>query len=73
MLCVVLDLRIVWCQAYALGAQIVFWPSMMNTPDRDAISLARLFRVHIVCNGKPGEVSGLGVHRPCLVLYGLRL
>lgn len=27
-----------WHQAYALGAQVIFWPSMMATPDRDAIS-----------------------------------
>ena len=40
-----------WHQAYALGAQVVFWPSMMSTPDRDAISAARLFRYHIVANG----------------------
>jgi predicted amidohydrolase len=41
-----------WHQAYALGAQVVFWPSMMSTPDRDAISLSRLFRFHIVANGR---------------------
>ena len=40
-----------WHQAYALGAQIVFWPSMMATPDRDAISASRLFRYHVVANG----------------------
>jgi predicted amidohydrolase len=41
----------VWHEAYALGARIVFWPSMMRTPDRDAISYARLLRVNIVANG----------------------
>merc|ERR1712110_589813 len=46
----------VWHQAYALGAQVVFWPSMMRTPDRDTISLARLFRFNIVANGKPGAI-----------------
>ena len=45
-----------WHQAYALGAQVVFWPSMMSTPDRDAVSLARLFRFHIVSNGSPGNI-----------------
>ena len=40
-----------WHQAYALGAKIVFWPSTMATPDRDAISAARLFRFHVVANG----------------------
>ena len=40
-----------WHQAYALGAQVVFWPSMMATPDRDAISASRLFRYHVVANG----------------------
>ena len=34
----------VWHQAYALGAQIVFWPSMMSTLDRDSVSMARAFR-----------------------------
>ena len=45
-----------WHQAYALGAQVVFWPSMMTTPDRDAISLSRLFRYHVVANGSPGAI-----------------
>ena len=36
--------------------QVVFWPSMMTTPDRDAISLSRLFRFHIVANGSPGAI-----------------
>ena len=45
-----------WHQAYALGAQIVFWPSAMQTPDRDMISLARLFRFHVVANGYPGSI-----------------
>jgi predicted amidohydrolase len=50
-----------WHQAYALGAQVVFWPSAMQTPDRDMISLARLFRYHIVANGYPGDiVNGMG-------------
>jgi hypothetical protein len=43
-------------QAYALGAKIVFWPSMMSTPDRDAISAARVFKYHVVANGSPGTV-----------------
>ena len=42
-----------WHQAYALGAQVVFWPSMMSTPDRDAISLSRLFRYHVVVRETP--------------------
>lgn len=29
---------------------------MMTTPDRDAISLSRLFRYHIVANGSPGAI-----------------
>ena len=50
-----------WHQAYAIGAQVVFWPSAMQTPDRDMISLARLYRYHIVANGYPGDiVNGLG-------------
>ena len=36
--------------------QVVFWPSMMSTPDRDGISLSRLFRFHIVANGSPGAI-----------------
>ena len=36
--------------------QVVFWPSMMSTPDRDAISLSRLFRFNIVANGSPGAI-----------------
>jgi predicted amidohydrolase len=50
-----------WHQAYALGAQAVFWPSAMQTPDRDMISLARLYRYHIVANGYPGDIiNGMG-------------
>ena len=45
-----------WHQAYALGAKVVFWPTMMTTPDRDAISHARMFRYHIVANGNPGQL-----------------
>ena len=29
---------------------------MMSTPDRDAISLSRLFRFHIVADGFPGAI-----------------
>ena len=39
--------------------QVVFWPSMMSTPDRDAISLSRLFRFHIVANGSPGAIHDM--------------
>ena len=54
-------LVIIDTEAYALGAQIVFWPSAMQTPDRDMISLARLFRYHIVGNGYPGDIlNGMG-------------
>lgn len=49
-------------EAYALGAKIVFWPSMMSTPDRDTISAARLFRFHVVANGSPGTVLDRCVH-----------
>ena len=54
-----------WHAAYALGAQVVFWPSMMQTPDRDMISLARLYRFHIVAHGYPGSiVNGTGRQVP---------
>jgi predicted amidohydrolase len=55
-----------WHQAYALGAQVVFWPSMMSTPDRDAISLSRLFRFHIVSNGRPGNIHDTTVRSAVL-------
>ena len=29
---------------------------MMSTPDRDAISAARVFKYHVVANGSPGTV-----------------
>jgi predicted amidohydrolase len=40
-----------WHGAYAMGAQIVFWPTVMGAPDRDVISYARLFRFHVVACG----------------------
>ena len=40
-----------WFGAYAMGAQIVFWPTVMGAPDRDVQSYARLFRFHVVACG----------------------
>ena len=40
-----------WYQAYALGAQIMVWPTVMGAPDRDIISYARLFRFHVIACG----------------------
>ena len=56
LICFDINFYELWHQAYALGAQVVFWPSMMATPDRDAMSLARLFRFHVVANGSPGAI-----------------
>ena len=56
LICFDVNFMELWHQAYALGAQVVFWPSEMATPDRDMISLARLFRYHIVANGHPGAI-----------------
>jgi predicted amidohydrolase len=47
-----------WYNAYALGAQIVFWPTVMGAPDRDVISYARLFRFHVVACGSRRLDSG---------------
>eukprot|EP01052_Picozoa_sp_SAG31_P041985 SAG31_NODE_6525_length_1988_cov_1.174166_1_plen_651_part_01 len=49
-----------WYNAYALGAQIVFWPAEMGAPDRDVISYARLFRFHVVACGHSDAGTPVG-------------
>ena len=64
----------VWHQAYALGARIVFWPSMMSTPDRDTVTMARAFRYNVVANGSPGNIldtTGRPVNDTKVVAVGL--
>ena len=47
-----------WFDAYAMGAQIVFWPTVMGAPDRDVISYSRLFRFHVVACGHSDSQGG---------------
>lgn len=71
-----------WQEAYALGAEIVLWPTAMATPDRDMISLARAFRYSVVGCGHPGDIvdsTGRSVNQTvvrtetslCLLLFNV--
>ena len=46
----------VWHEAYALGAEIIFWPTQMTTPNFDVQTYARLYRYSIVAAGRPGDI-----------------
>eukprot|EP01047_Picozoa_sp_COSAG01_P060564 COSAG01_NODE_7442_length_3210_cov_15.798457_2_plen_169_part_00 len=46
-----------WHEAYALGAQLVVWPSAMNSyTDPSAPSYARLHQYYVAAVGQPGNM-----------------
>jgi|EP01043_Picozoa_sp_COSAG02_P109854 hypothetical protein len=45
-----------WYEAYAMGAKIVFFPTDLSMPDRNANNYAKIFRYNIVGNGQPGGI-----------------
>ena len=45
-----------WYEAYALGAKIVFFPTDLSMPDRNADNYAKIYRYSIVGNGQPGGI-----------------
>ena len=46
-----------WHEAYALGAQLVVWPSAMNSyTDPSAPSYARLHQYYVAAVGQPGNI-----------------
>ena len=56
LICMDINFPEVWHEAYALGAEIVIWPTTMTTPNFDAQSYARLHRYSILAGGRPGDI-----------------
>ena len=56
-----------WLEAWALGAEIVFWPSTMSVDFDDLVPYALTHRYNIVGCGRPGaviDIAGATVSPP---------
>ena len=56
LICMDINFPEVWHEAYALGAEVVLWPTTMTTPNFDSQSFARLYRYNVVAGGRPGDI-----------------
>ena len=45
-----------WTEAEALGADMIVWPSAMQTPDPSSYGYARLLQLDVVATGFPGDI-----------------
>eukprot|EP00040_Diaphanoeca_grandis_P023755 m.129701 g.129701 ORF g.129701 m.129701 type:complete len:436 (+) comp29420_c0_seq1:145-1452(+) len=56
LICYDINFMELWMQAEALGADIIVWPSAMQTPDPSTYGYARVLQIDIVATGFPGDI-----------------
>jgi hypothetical protein len=56
LICYDINFAELWLQAEAGGAELVVWPSAMQTPDPSSYGYARIFQYDVISVGFPGDV-----------------
>ena len=68
-ICYDINFAELWMQASALKADIVVWPSAMQTPDPSSYGYARIFQYDVISVGFPGDfVDRTGVQHPTITV-----